>query len=233
MQVDAEASAAQLLLCMCDVMEVTPQQRYLALWLLADQLMPTLHDKRNMLPECEASQRPPLQLFAVACLLLASQMTLSAENSGHCQQQAFTESFHVDACKLLELSFTCDKLVDAVKIVKSHIPVSEQQLTSDHIKTMHQVICNSGLAFFEPVKLNICYAILDLLYASADFRASKPLECGGKLLAAAIIGAAFAIAVKPDQVVSLPLLSWLCDLAAYPKEVVRTQTEQILVYVLH
>ena len=51
-------------------------------------------------------------------------------------------------------------------------------------------------------------------------------------MAAAIIGAAFAIAVRPVDVVRLPLLCWLCDLSSYPKEVVRSQTEQVMAYVL-
>ena len=233
MTLDAEASAAQLLLCLCDILQVSREQRYLALWLLADQFAPTLHsskhDKRSAVSENQDFQ-PPLQLFAVACLSIAFEaMATKAKDR---QQEMSTQHFHTQASKVLGDSFSVDKLTDAVAIVKNRICISKQLLASDHLYHMHQTINKTGLAIFQAVNLDVCYAILDLLYASDNFRASKPLECGGKLLAAAIIGAAFVITVKPEQIVSLPLLSWLCDLSSYPKEVVKTQTEQILAYVL-
>ena len=73
--------------------------------------------------------------------------------------------------------------------------------------------------------------IIELLYTSKDYRVSQPLECGGKLLAAAIIATAFAT-VPPVQVTSLPFLSWLSDLSMHPKEVIKAQTEQVIAYVL-
>lgn len=233
---EPEGSTVQLLLCMCDIMGVTRDERYLALWLFADQLIPSLQggqlNKLDQLSECQNLQQPPLQLFAVACLLLALQQQPLGDESANCQQRVSLQPYHPRVCKALGQPLSLDKLASAVKVVKGNVALSEQQLTSHHLTKMHAVISHAGLAVFEPVKLDICYAILDLLYASEGFRASKPLESGGKLLAAAIIGAAFAIAVRPDKVVSLPLLSWLCDLSAYPKEVVRTQAEQILTYVL-
>lgn len=230
---DTDASAVQLLLCLCDVIGVARDQRYLALWHFADQFIPSLNgqqqNKLDSLLECDTS---PSKLLAAACLLLVlQQVQPTGEHRGSHQEAA--EQYHAQMCLALQDDVSLDKLAAAVKVMEGIVDIGQcQDLTSDHLTRMHGVISNSGLAYFEPVKIEVCYSILDLLYASEGYRASKPLECGGKLLAAAIIGAACALAVPPEQVVSLPLLSWLCDLSACPKEVIRTQTEQVLTYVL-
>lgn len=230
-----EVAAVQVLLSLSDILAVKRQQRYHALWMFADKLLPApaiTTGRAKLTVSSEMSNELPLSLFAVACLLLALQLDYTAsKDSKHLVEEVYTT-----ACSALEDSFSAShsssKLVEAAAIVTREVQATRQQLTSDYLQEMHCKIQDAGLATFQCVALDTCYNILELLYASADYQRSQPLECGGKLLAAAIIAAAFAMTVQPARVSDLPFLSWLSDLSKHPKEVIKAQTAQVIACLL-
>ena len=228
-----EVAAIQVLLSLSDILAVTRQQRYHALWMFADKLVPAITTGREKLTvSTKMANELPLSLFAVACLLLALQLDHTAsKDSKH-----FVEEVYKTAGSALGDSFTAShsssRLLEAAAIVKCEVQATRRQLTSDYLREMYCKIQEAGLATFQCVALDTCYNFLELLYASADYRRSQPLECGGKLLAAAIIAAAFAITVQPARVSTLPFLSWLSDLSKHPKEVIKAQTAQVIACLL-
>ena len=228
-----EVAAVQVLLSLSDILAITRQQRYHALWMFADKLLPAITTGRAKLAvSAEMSNELPLSLFAVACLLLALQSGQTAsQDSKHCVEEVYKT-----ACSALGDSFSAthssSRLLEAAAIVKCEVQATRRQLTSDHLLEMHIKIQEAGFACFQCVALDTCYNILELLYASADYRRSQPLDCGGKLLAAAVIAAAFAVTVQPAGVSTLPFLSWLSDLSKHPKEVIKAQTAQVIACLL-
>lgn len=228
-----DVAAVQVLLSLSDILAITRQQRYHALWMFADKLLPAITTGRAKLAvSAEMSKELLLSLFAVACLLLALQSGQTAsQDSKH-----FVEKVYKKACSalgdLFSASHSSSRLLEAAAIVKFEVQATRRQLTSDYLLELHCKIQEAGLASFQCVALDTCYNILELLYASADYRSSQPLECGGKLLAAAIIAAAFAVTVQPARVSTLPFLSWLSDLSKHPKEVIKGQTAQVIACLL-
>lgn len=237
LNLEPEVAAVQMLLSLSDILAATRQQRYYALWMFADKLLPTITHgiaAQTMSPDSDMATQLPLSLFAVACLLLALQSCLDGTASKDSTQ--ILKEIYTTACSSLGESFSArhssSRLLEAAAIVKCEVKTTRQQLTSDHLLDMHCKIQEAGLATFQTVALDTCYTILELLYASTDYRRSQPLECGGKLLAAAIIASAFAVTVQPARVSTLPFLSWLSDLSKHPKEVIKAQTEQIVACLL-
>ena len=235
---EPEVAAVQVLLSLSDILAATRQQRYHALWMFADKLIPTItHGRANFKQtmSAEMTNELPLSFFAVACLLLALQSQEIDQTALKDSKQILKEVY-ATACSALGDSFTAShsssRLLEAAAIVKCEVKAGKQQLTSDHLLDMHCKIQEAGLATVQSVALDTCYAMLELLYASTDYRRSQPLECGGKLLAAAIIAAAFAMTVQPARVSTLPFLSWLSDLSKHPKEVIKAQTEQVVLCLL-
>ena len=240
---EPESSAVQALLGLSDILRVTRSQRYHALWLFADQLLPALaHTQGGSVHRKEASQdlalveQLPLLLFAVACLLLAIEHSdLSQASSTQGSKQALKRVYTAASCALDDSFSACNtsnELREAAVIVQSQVKIRKQQLTSDHLLEMHSKFSEAGMTALQSMDIDNCCRILELLYASKAYRRSQPLECGGKLLASAIIAAAFAITVAPSKVTTLPFLSWLSELAQHPNDVIKAQTEQILSYVL-
>lgn len=232
-----QVAAVQILLSLSDILATTRQQRYHALWMFVDKLLPAITTGQAKLTvSAEMTNELPLSLFAVACLLLALQLDETASIVKNSKQLA--EDVYKTACSALGESFSAShsssRLLEAAATVQSEVAAAapRRQLTSDHLLDMHCKIQEAGLAAFQGVALDTCYNVLELLYASADYRRSQPLECGGKLLAAAIIAAAFAITVQPARVSTLPFLSWLSDLSKHPKEVIQAQTAQVVTYLL-
>lgn len=228
-----EEAAVQVLLSLSDILVVTRQQRYHALWMFADKLLPAVTTGRAKLTvSAEMSSELPLTLCAVACLLLALQSDRTKSNK-QCVEEVYNK-----ACLALGDSFSAfhssSRLFEAAAIAKCEVPATatRRQLTSDYLQEMHCKIQEAGLATIHCVALDTCYNVLELLYASADYRRSQPLECGGKLLAAAIIAAVFAITVQPARVSTLPFLSWLSDLSQHPKDVIKAQTAQVIACLL-
>ena len=240
LQQEPEAASVQALLSLSDIVGLTRSQRNYALWLFMDKLLPALTSNRVNKPlvtvDADISQELPLLLFAVACLLLSVEVSEPGQtpSSQGCKQNL--ETVFTAACSALGDSFcasySSSKLLEAAAIVKPETKAKKPRLTSDYLLEMHSKIEEAGLAMFRFVNLETCYMILELLYISKDYRRSQPLECGGKLLAAAIIATSFAITVPPAKVTTLPFLSWLSDLSMHPKEVIKAQTEQLLAYVL-
>ena len=229
-----EVAAVQVVLSLSDILAVTRQQRYHALWMFADKFVPAITTGRAKLTvSAEMSNELPLSLFAVACLLLALQLDHTASKD----RTPFVDEVYKTACSALGDSFSAShsssRLLEAAAIVKCEVQATRRQLTSDYLLEMHCKIQGAGLATIRCVGLDVCYNILELLYASADYRRSQPLECGGKLLAAAIIAAASAVTVQPARVSTLPFLSWLSDLSKHPKEVIKAQTAQVIACLLH
>lgn len=235
---DLEAAAVQALLGLSDILGLTRSQRYHALWLFVDRLLPALTGNQTkqqvIAADRDNSHELPLLLLAVASLLLAVE---EGQTAGQGNRLSL-KTVYTAACSNFEASFSTSyssgKLQEACTIVKSEVRflTTTQCLTTDYLLDMYCKIGKAGLATFECVKLETCYMIQELLYASKDYRRSQPLECGGKLLAATIIAAAFAITVPPAKVSTLPFMSWLSDLCMHPKEVVKAQTEQVLSYLL-
>ena len=232
--VEPVVASIQTLLGLSDTLGMTRSQRYYALWLFNDKLLSRLTNNHTGMHRASAdsdeSHELPLQLFAVACLLIAME-ECEAEGNMHNVKTVFTA-----ACTALDdafsASYTSNNVFEAAAIVKTETMPRKHRLTSDYLVEMHSKIGEAALACFQGVTLEICDRVLELLYASKDYRRSQPLECGGRLLAAAIIATAFAIAVPPANVTTLPFLSWLSDLSKHPKEVVKAQSEQVLSYVL-
>ena len=232
---DMEGATVQALLGLSDILGLTRSQRYNALWLFVDKLLPALTgNQARQIPTTDRdnSHELPLLLFAVASLLLATE-----EVTGHGQaNRPSLKEVYKAACSAFDDSFSfsynSSKLQEASNIIKTEVKARKHRLTTDFLEEMFCKIGESGLAIFRCVRLETCYMIIELLYTSKDYRVSQPLECGGKLLAAAIIATAFAITVPPAQVTSLPFLSWLSDLSLHPKEVIKAQTEQVIAYVL-
>jgi len=235
---DMEGATVQALLGLSDVLGLTRFQRYHALWLFVDKLLPALTgNQARQIPTTERdnSHELPLLLFAVASLLLATEEVGTGQAPGQANRPSL-KAIYKAACSAFDDSFSASynssKLLEASNIIKTEFKARKHRLTTDFLEEMFCKIGESGLATFQCVRLETCYMIIELLYTSKDYRVSQPLECGGKLLAAAIIATAFAITVRPAQVTSLPLLSWLSDLSMHPKEVIKAQTEQVLAYVL-
>lgn len=238
---EPEVSAVQALLSLSDILACTRQQRYCALWVFADKLVPaiTRGQAKQSVPTDSVSHELPLLLFAVASLVLAMQSSASNVADPKDDKQVLGMVYTI-ACSALGDSFSgthsSSRLQEAAAVVKHEIgPLASRQpvqLTSDYLSEMHFKIQEAGLATFQCVALDTCYAILEVLYASADYRSSQPLECGGKLLAAAIIASAFAMTVEPEKVSSLPFLSWLSDLSKHPKDIIKAQTRQIVACLL-
>lgn len=232
-----QVAAVQALLSLSDILAVTRQQRYHALWMFVDKLLPAITTGQAKLTvSAEVTNELPLTLFAVACLLLALQSDKTACRVKDSKQLA--DAVYQTACSALGESFSAShsssRLLEAAAMVQSEVAAAatRRQLTSDHLLDMHCKIQEAGIAAFQCVALDTCYNVLEILYASADYRRSQPLECGGKLLAAAIIAAAFAITVPPARVSTLPFLSWLSDLSKHPKEVITAQIAQVVTYLL-
>ena len=235
---DLEAATVQALLGLSDILGLTRTQRYHALWLFVDKLLPALtsnHTKQQVISaDRDESHELPLLLFAVASLLLATE---ECQTSGQGNSLSL-RTVYTAACSALEASFSSSfssgQLQEACTIIKSEVKclTKSQCLTTDYLLDIHSKIGEAGLATFKCVRLETCFMIQDLLYASKDYRRSQPLECGGKLLAATIIAAAFAISVPPATITTLPFMSWLSDLCMHPKEVIKAQTEQVLAYLL-
>ncbi|KAL3146544.1 hypothetical protein ABBQ32_000788 [Trebouxia sp. C0010 RCD-2024] len=239
LSVEPEEAAVQVLLSMSDILAATRQQRYHALWMFADKLLPTITRGRAKQTGSSGSDmifqnELPLPLFAVACLMLALQSDLDEKASKDSKQ--VLKTVYATACSALGASFgtshSSTRLLEAAAIVRCEVKTARQKMTSDYLLEMHRKIQEAGLASFQDVALDTCFSILELLYASADYRRSHPLECGGKLLAAAIIASTFALRVQPAQVSSLPFLSWLSDLSKHPKDVIKAQTEQVVACLL-
>jgi hypothetical protein len=235
---DLEGATVQALLGLSDILGLTRSQRYHALWLFVDKLLPALTgNQARQIPTTERdnSHELPLLLFAVASLLLATEEVGTGQAPGQANRPSLNAIYKA-ACSAFDDSFSASynssKLLEASNIIKTELKARKHRLTTDFLEEMFCKIGESGLATFQCVRLETCYMIIELLYTSKDYRVSQPLECGGKLLAAAIIATAFAITVRPAQVTSLPLLSWLSDLSMHPKEVIKAQTEQVLAYVL-
>lgn len=232
---DMEGATVQALLGLSDILGLTRSQRYNALWLFVDKLLPALTGTQaRQIPTTDRdnSHELALLLFAVASLLLATE-----EVTGHGQvNRPSLKEVYKAACSAFDdsfsVSYNSSKLQEASNIIKTEVKARKHRLTTDFLEEMFCKIGESGLATFRCVRLETCYMIIELLYTSKDYRVSQPLECGGKLLAAAIIATAFAITVPPAQVTSLPFLSWLSDLSLHPKEVIKAQTEQVIAYVL-
>ena len=232
---DMEGATVQALLGLSDILGLTRSQRYNALWLFVDKLLPALTgNQARQIPTTDRdnSHELPLLLFAVASLLLATE-----EVTGHGQtNRPSLKEVYKAACSAFDdsfsVSYNSSKLQEASNIIKTEVKARKHRLTTDFLEEMFCKIGESGLATFRCVRLETCYMIIELLYTSKDYRVSQPLECGGKLLAAAIIATAFAITVPPAQVTSLPFLSWLSDLSLHPKEVIKAQTEQVIAYIL-
>lgn len=235
---DLEGATVQALLGLSDILGLTRSQRYHALWLFVDKLLPALTgNQARQIPTTERdnSHELPLLLFAVASLLLATEEVGTGQAPGQANRPSL-KAIYKAACSAFDDSFSASynssKLLEASNIIKTELKARKHRLTTDFLEEMFCKIGESGLATFQCVRLETCYMIIELLYTSNDYRVSQPLECGGKLLAAAIIATAFAITVRPAQVTSLPFLSWLSDLSMHPKEVIKAQTEQVLAYVL-
>ncbi|DBA88915.1 hypothetical protein WJX79_003333 [Trebouxia sp. C0005] len=234
---DLEGATVQALLGLSDILGLTRSQRYHALWLFVDKLLPALtgdQTRQNPNTDWGNSHELPLLLFAVASLLLATE-----EVTGQGPRQANRPSYkavYKAACSAFDDSFSASynssKLLEASNIIKTEVKARKHRLTTDFLEQMFCKIGESGLATFQGVRLETCYMIIELLYTSKDYRVSQPLECGGKLLAVAIIATAFVITVPPALVTSLPFLSWLSDLSMHPKEVIKAQTEQVISYIL-
>ena len=232
-----EGATVQALLGLSDILGLTRSQRYHALWLFVDKLLPALTgNQARQIPSTDRdnSHELPLLLFAVASWLLTTE-----EVTDQAQGQANRTSLkavYKAACSAFDDSFSASynssKLQEASNIIRTEVKSRKHRLTTDFMEEMFCKIGESGLAAFQCIRLETCYMIIELLYTSKDYRVSQPLECGGKLLAAAIIATAFAITVPPAQVTSLPFLSWLSDLSMHPKEVIKAQTEQVIAYVL-
>lgn len=237
---EPEVASVQALLGLSDILYVTDSQRYHALWLFQDKLLPALTSNQTRKhmgsTDRDLSHELPLLLFAVASLLIAIESgDPGLKSIAQTNKQNLT-TVYTAACSALDDSFSASysstKLLEAAAIVNAEVKTTRRRLTSDYLLEMHAKIEEAGLATLQCVKLETCYMILELLYASKDYRKSQPLECGGKLLAAAIIATAFAITVIPSKVTSLPFLSWLSDLSKHPKEVIKAQTVQVLAYIL-
>jgi len=234
---DLEGATVQALLGLSDILGLTRSQRYHALWLFVDKLLPALTgNQARQIPTTERdnSHELPLLLFAVASLLLATEEVGTGQAPGQANRPSL-KAIYKAACSAFDDSFSASynssKLLEASNIIKTELKARKHRLTTDFLEEMFCKIGESGLATFQCVRLETCYMIIEL-YTSKDYRVSQPLECGGKLLAAAIIATAFAITVPPAQVTSLPFLSWLSDLSMHPKEVIKAQTEQVIAYVL-
>ena len=234
---EPEVAAVQILLSLSDILKVNRHQRYQALWMFADKLLPAITQGRakQAMPANDVANKLPLSLFAVACLLLALQRS-APDGTGSKDSKQVLKMVYTNARSALGNSFTAshssNRLLEATAVVEREVKATRQRLTSDHLMEMHVRVQEAGLATFQCVTLDICCKILELLYASADYRRSQPLECGGKLLAAAVMGSAFAITVEPAQVSILPFLSWLSDLSKHPKDIIKAQTEQVVACLL-
>ena len=235
---DLEGATVQALLGLSDILGLTRSQRYHALWLFVDKLLPALTgNQARQIPTTDRdnSHELPLLLFAVASLLLATEEVGTGQAPGQAIRPSL-KAVYKAACSAFDDSFSASysssKLQEASNIIKTEVVARKHRLTTDFLEEMFCKIGESGLATFLCVRLETCYMIIELLYTSKDYRVSQPLECGGKLLAAAIIATAFAITVPPAKVTSLPFLSWLSDLSMHPKEVIKAQTEQVIAYVL-
>ena len=234
---EPEAAAVQILLSLSDVLRVSRHQRYQALWMFADKLLPAITHGRakQAVPANDVASKLPLPLFAVACLLLALQRSAPDGTASQDNKQVL-KMVYTNACSALGESFTAShsssRLVEAAAVVEREVKGTRQRLTSDHLVDMHARVQEAGLVTLQCVTLDMCCMILEMLYASADYSRSQPLECGGKLLAAAIIGSAFAITVEPARVSVLPFLSWLSDLSKHPKDIIKAQTEQVIACML-
>ncbi len=91
----------------------------------------------------------------------------------------------------------------------------------------------AGLKAFAAVEVEVCHTVLQLLYEDGTAQFRGAIERGGRLMAAAVIAAAFAIAAPPADVqASLPFLSWLAELSQYPREVIKSSAAAILQHVL-
>ncbi|KAK9828840.1 hypothetical protein WJX72_002350 [[Myrmecia] bisecta] len=136
------------------------------------------------------------------------------------------------ACEVLGDSFvqrfTSNDLQQATTIVTSMGTLSDKPLASDFLSDFCAKIEAAGVPAFKGVKLSLCYDALDLLHSGEQFRGC--LEQGGKLLAAAIIAAVYAIASK--EAAPLPFLGWLSELSGYPKAVIHAQAESVICFVL-
>ena len=225
--IEPETAAVQVLLSLSDVLAVTRQQRHHALWMFADLLLPTItHGRAKQTASADSDM--PFSLFAVACLLLAVQNPATTSKA---DKEALKRVYTI-ACSALGDSFSAahssSRLLEAAAIVQQEIKATKQLLTSDYLLEMHSKIEEAGLATCKLMALDTCYMVLELLYSSPDYRRSQPLECGGKLLAAAILASTFVITVEPAKVSTLPFLSWLSDLSRHPKEIIKAQTEQVL-----
>ncbi|KAL3149723.1 hypothetical protein ABBQ38_013550 [Trebouxia sp. C0009 RCD-2024] len=237
LSIEPEEAAVQVLLSMSEILAATRQQRYHALWMFADKFLPTItrgRAKQTGSSGIDMENELPLSLFALACLMLALQSNLDGKASKDSKQ--VLKEVYATACSALGDSFSAfhssTRLLEAAAIVRCEVKTARQKSTSDYLLEMHCNIQEAGLATFHDVALDTCYSILELLYASADYRRSQPLECGGKLLAAAIIASAFALTIQPAKVLPLPFLSWLSDLSRHPKDVIQAQAEQVVACLL-
>lgn len=101
-------------------------------------------------------------------------------------------------------------------------------------KQFYEHVTKLECADFAALRLELCWTILELPHSTAAGSGWRGIVSrGGRLSAAAIVGAAFVIAAPPSQASAEPsLLSVLAVLSRFPQEVVRSNAEAILRFLL-
>ena len=107
LSIEPEEAAVQVLLSMSEILAATRQQRYHALWMFADKLLPTItrgRAKQTGSSGIDMENELPLSLFAVACLMLALQSNLDEKASKDSKQ--VLKEVYATACSALGDSFS-------------------------------------------------------------------------------------------------------------------------------
>ncbi|GAB4816584.1 hypothetical protein N2152v2_003630 [Parachlorella kessleri] len=232
------SKAVAALLGCAKQLRLEPSLQFKALSIFADSYLPAVGSK---LVSIEPSVLEPaewqLLLSAVACLLL-----LVHQDSGQLVQPGKTDQHLVRIYRAagvvlgpeFEQRFSSNDLVQMEAIVAQAVgPVEPRRNTITFLKEYFQQIQQAGIKAFNSIEIDVCYVILELLYIDGAGQFKGTIDRGGKLMAAALITAAFAIAAPPAEVkASLPFLAWLSELSGFPKEVIKSQAASILQHVM-
>ena len=146
---DMEGATVQALLGLSDVLGLTRFQRYHALWLFVDKLLPALTgNQARQIPTTDRdnSHELPLLLFAVASLLLATEDVTAVAPvppAGQAPGQANRpglKAVYEAACSALDDSFSASynssKLQEASNIIKTEVKARKHRLTTDFLEEM-------------------------------------------------------------------------------------------------
>ncbi|KAK9115077.1 hypothetical protein Syun_021874 [Stephania yunnanensis] len=216
---------------------VLPIVKYAALSLFADRFLPSLHNhnsaatttfvERMPLKKSWLLQSPigecNLQLFALISIWISSKIhdttPLSITSLKSLGDEFITEQ-HFTTRDFLEAE------VVFLQVLNFEIGVSRIAFVflEDLLIRFREISTTGGLVNFEA-----CMDVMDLLY---ETEATSTLCCSPASLAAAVLVAAYAIAV-PKQQSEFPILSWVKFAISLEEEEVGKLVRKILTHVLN